>query len=163
MHCMQFHILLLFDFFSCQNRLTYWTLYIIPSISKHYRAKIPLALLFLHAFAHACHLSLVFLLPSGVWFFSTLQSVSWGLDVTKSIKTTFQIGLDISGFRLSASPYVMAFHVAVQGHLHTYRFCDNVWTFILTDATFKSEEISETLSKVKIVACDSKLLQPHQP
>jgi transcription initiation factor TFIIA small subunit len=56
----------------------------------------------------------------------------------------------------------MAFHVAVQGHLHTYRFCDNVWTFILTDATFKSE-ISETLSKVKIVACDSKLLQPHQP
>ncbi|RLN22925.1 hypothetical protein C2845_PM07G35880 [Panicum miliaceum] len=41
-------------------------------------------------------------------------------------------------------------------------FCDNVWTFILTDATFKSEEISETLSKVKIVACDSKLLQPQQ-
>ncbi|KAL6616793.1 hypothetical protein ACP70R_039063 [Stipagrostis hirtigluma subsp. patula] len=48
-----------------------------------------------------------------------------------------------------------------QGHLHTYRFCDNVWTFILTDATFKSEEITETLSKVKIVACDSKLLQPQ--
>jgi len=120
-------------------------------------------LLFLHAFAHACHLSPVFLLPSGVWFCNTLQYLSWGLDVTKSIKTTFQIGLDISSFRLSASPYVMAFHVAVQGHLHTYRFCDNVWTFILTDATFKSEEISETLSKVKIVACDSKLLQPHQP
>ncbi|GJM91771.1 hypothetical protein PR202_ga08181 [Eleusine coracana subsp. coracana] len=51
--------------------------------------------------------------------------------------------------------------VAVKGHLHTYRFCDNVWTFILTDATFKSEEISEALSKVKIVACDSKLLQPQ--
>ncbi|PUZ74894.1 hypothetical protein GQ55_1G102900 [Panicum hallii var. hallii] len=60
----------------------------------------------------------------------------------------------------------LAIQVLVQfdkGHLHTYRFCDNVWTFILTDATFKSEEISETLSKVKIVACDSKLLQPHQP
>ncbi|CAN6243735.1 unnamed protein product [Urochloa humidicola] len=53
--------------------------------------------------------------------------------------------------------------VNIKGHLHTYRFCDNVWTFILTDATFKSEEISETLSKVKIVACDSKLLQPPQP
>ncbi|KAJ1287261.1 hypothetical protein BS78_03G417500 [Paspalum vaginatum] len=52
--------------------------------------------------------------------------------------------------------------VNIKGHLHTYRFCDNVWTFILTDATFKSEEISETLSKVKIVACDSKLLQPPQ-
>ncbi|CAN6250980.1 unnamed protein product [Urochloa humidicola] len=53
--------------------------------------------------------------------------------------------------------------VNIKGHLHTYRFCDNVWTFILTDATFKSEEISETLSKVKIVACDSKLLQPPIP
>ncbi|XP_020405929.1 transcription initiation factor IIA subunit 2 isoform X1 [Zea mays] len=53
--------------------------------------------------------------------------------------------------------------VSVKGHLHTYRFCDNVWTFILTDATFKSEEIQETLGRVKIVACDSKLLQPQHP
>ncbi|KAI5021191.1 hypothetical protein ZWY2020_055036 [Hordeum vulgare] len=48
--------------------------------------------------------------------------------------------------------------VTVKGHLHTYRFCDNVWTFILTDAHFKNEEITEQVSKVKIVACDSKLL-----
>jgi transcription initiation factor TFIIA small subunit len=47
---------------------------------------------------------------------------------------------------------------SVQGHLHTYRFCDNVWTFILTDAQFKNEEITEQVGKVKIVACDSKLL-----
>lgn len=45
-----------------------------------------------------------------------------------------------------------------QGHLHTYRFCDNVWTFILQDALFKSEELQETVGRVKIVACDSKLL-----
>ncbi|AQK95676.1 Transcription initiation factor IIA subunit 2 [Zea mays] len=44
------------------------------------------------------------------------------------------------------------------GHLHTYRFCDNVWTFILTDASFKNEEATEQVGKVKIVACDSKLL-----
>ncbi|KAK6773167.1 hypothetical protein RDI58_028405 [Solanum bulbocastanum] len=44
------------------------------------------------------------------------------------------------------------------GHLHTYRFCDNVWTFILQDALFKSEECQETVNRVKIVACDSKLL-----
>lgn len=44
------------------------------------------------------------------------------------------------------------------GHLHTYRFCDNVWTFILTDAQFKNEETTEQVGKVKIVACDSKLL-----
>lgn len=47
---------------------------------------------------------------------------------------------------------------SVQGHLHTYRFCDNVWTFILQDATFKNEESQDTVGRVKIVACDSKLL-----
>lgn len=46
----------------------------------------------------------------------------------------------------------------VQGHLHTYRFCDNVWTFILQDAMFKSDDRQENVSRVKIVACDSKLL-----
>ncbi|PKU64973.1 Transcription initiation factor IIA subunit 2 [Dendrobium catenatum] len=45
-----------------------------------------------------------------------------------------------------------------KGHLHTYRFCDNVWTFILRDATFKNEECQENVGRVKIVACDSKLL-----
>ncbi|KAF4382139.1 hypothetical protein G4B88_009429 [Cannabis sativa] len=45
-----------------------------------------------------------------------------------------------------------------QGHLHTYRFCDNVWTFILQDALFKNEECQENVGQVKIVACDSKLL-----
>ncbi|CAN6331073.1 unnamed protein product, partial [Urochloa humidicola] len=48
--------------------------------------------------------------------------------------------------------------VNIKGHLHTYRFCDNVWTFILTDASFKNEETTEQVGKVKIVACDSKLL-----
>jgi hypothetical protein len=45
-----------------------------------------------------------------------------------------------------------------QGHLHTYRFCDNVWTFILQDALFKNEDKQENVGRVKIVACDSKLL-----
>ncbi|XP_048493384.1 transcription initiation factor IIA subunit 2 isoform X1 [Beta vulgaris subsp. vulgaris] len=48
--------------------------------------------------------------------------------------------------------------IIIDGHLHTYRFCDNVWTFILQDALFKSEELTENVSRVKIVACDSKLL-----
>lgn len=56
----------------------------------------------------------------------------------------------------------------VQGHLHTYRFCDNVWTFILQDATFKNEDTQDNVGRVKIVACDSKLLTqwaslPHFP
>ncbi|XP_051145690.1 transcription initiation factor IIA subunit 2-like [Andrographis paniculata] len=48
--------------------------------------------------------------------------------------------------------------VSVKGHLHTYRFCDNVWTFLVQNAQLKSEEIQETVESVKIVACDSKLL-----
>ncbi|KAJ8747986.1 hypothetical protein K2173_013124 [Erythroxylum novogranatense] len=48
--------------------------------------------------------------------------------------------------------------VFIKGHLHTYRFCDNVWTFILQDAVFKNEETVENVGRVKIVACDSKLL-----
>jgi len=112
-----------------------------------------------------------------------LSSVSWGSNVTIKIgRGSFQTVLHIQWFQTGLSSVlsisfhfgiwnlisyqtrsVTAFLVAVQGHLHTYRFCDNVWTFILTDATFKSEEIQETLGKVKIVACDSKLLQPQQP
>ncbi|GMY07748.1 transcription initiation factor IIA subunit 2 [Fagus crenata] len=48
--------------------------------------------------------------------------------------------------------------VTIKGHLHTYRFCDNVWTFILQDAVFKNEDSPEHVGRVKIVACDSKLL-----
>ncbi|KAK7385407.1 hypothetical protein VNO78_31125 [Psophocarpus tetragonolobus] len=48
--------------------------------------------------------------------------------------------------------------VSIKGHLHTYRFCDNVWTFILQDALFKNEDSQEPVGRVKIVACDSKLL-----
>ncbi|PIN00972.1 Transcription initiation factor IIA, gamma subunit [Handroanthus impetiginosus] len=43
--------------------------------------------------------------------------------------------------------------VSVKGHLHTYRLCDNVWTFIL-----QTEEGQETVDTGKVVACDSKLL-----
>lgn len=48
--------------------------------------------------------------------------------------------------------------VTIKGHLHTYRFCDNVWTFLLQDAQFKGEDIHEQAGRVKIVACDSKIL-----
>eukprot|EP01018_Ginkgo_biloba_P001139 Gb_32346 [translate_table: standard] len=48
--------------------------------------------------------------------------------------------------------------VTIKGHLHTYRFCDNVWTFLLQNATFKNEDMQEQVGRVKIVACDSKLL-----
>jgi transcription initiation factor TFIIA small subunit len=53
--------------------------------------------------------------------------------------------------------------VSFKGNIHTYRYYDNVWTFILEDAVFKfsstggkNEEVS--VDFVKIVACDGKIL-----
>jgi transcription initiation factor TFIIA small subunit len=43
-----------------------------------------------------------------------------------------------------------------QGHLHTYRFCDNVWTFFLENATFTltlgSNSETVAVDKAKIIA-----------
>ncbi|KAI6014666.1 transcription initiation factor IIA gamma subunit [Pisolithus marmoratus] len=40
------------------------------------------------------------------------------------------------------------------GHLHTYRLCDDVWTFIVQNPVFKMES-NEMVSarRIKIVAC----------
>eukprot|EP01099_Mayorella_cantabrigiensis_P000851 TRINITY_DN1359_c0_g3_i1.p1 TRINITY_DN1359_c0_g3~~TRINITY_DN1359_c0_g3_i1.p1 ORF type:complete len:149 (-),score=39.74 TRINITY_DN1359_c0_g3_i1:497-943(-) len=43
-----------------------------------------------------------------------------------------------------------------KGHLHTYRFCDNVWTFILENANFRTDQETIHVDKVKIVAVDGK-------
>jgi len=42
------------------------------------------------------------------------------------------------------------------GKLHTYRFCDNVWTFLLNDVEFREVHELAKVDKVKIVACDGK-------
>lgn len=43
-----------------------------------------------------------------------------------------------------------------KGHLETYRFCDDVWTFLVKNVNFKCEGGLEFQSeKVKIVSCNS--------
>ncbi|XP_073997090.1 general transcription factor IIA subunit 2 [Rhodnius prolixus] len=42
------------------------------------------------------------------------------------------------------------------GKLNTYRFCDNVWTFMLNDVEFREVQEVARVDKVKIVACDGK-------
>ncbi|CAH1790099.1 unnamed protein product [Owenia fusiformis] len=46
--------------------------------------------------------------------------------------------------------------VNFKGHLNTYRFCDNVWTFVLNDVEFREVQDFVKVDKVKIVACDGK-------
>lgn len=46
---------------------------------------------------------------------------------------------------------------AIQGHLDTYRFCDEVWTFLIKDVNFKLDNgATVSADKVKIVSCNSK-------
>lgn len=40
--------------------------------------------------------------------------------------------------------------------MNTYRFCDNVWTFMLNDVEFREVQEITKIDKVKIVACDGK-------
>lgn len=42
------------------------------------------------------------------------------------------------------------------GKLNTYRFCDNVWTFMLNEVEFREVQEITKIDKVKIVACDGK-------
>ncbi|KAG9297125.1 hypothetical protein G9A89_019406 [Geosiphon pyriformis] len=44
------------------------------------------------------------------------------------------------------------------GHLHTYRFCDEVWTFIIEKPNFRVDNNNEQVhvEKIKIVACNAK-------
>jgi len=53
--------------------------------------------------------------------------------------------------------------LSIKGNLHTYRFCDNVWTFLLEDVRLKlfgmqGSDEEHTVRTMKIVACDGKLL-----
>ena len=50
-----------------------------------------------------------------------------------------------------------------KGSLDTYRFCDEVWTFLLKNVTFKMDGGQQTVAadKVKIVSCNSK--KPGEP
>jgi transcription initiation factor TFIIA small subunit len=46
---------------------------------------------------------------------------------------------------------------SIQGHLDTYRFCDEVWTFIIKDINFKLDNTNSIhADRVKIVSCNAK-------
>ncbi|CAH3144611.1 unnamed protein product [Pocillopora meandrina] len=46
--------------------------------------------------------------------------------------------------------------ISFKGHLNTYRFCDNVWTFVLNKVEFREVGELVQVDKVKVVACDGK-------
>jgi transcription initiation factor TFIIA small subunit len=53
--------------------------------------------------------------------------------------------------------YTRANALSLQGHLDTYRFCDDVWTFIIKDINFKLDNSNQVhADRVKIVSCNTK-------
>ncbi|KAJ3259561.1 Transcription initiation factor IIA small chain (TFIIA 13.5 kDa subunit) [Boothiomyces macroporosus] len=47
----------------------------------------------------------------------------------------------------------------LKGHLHVYRFCDDVWTFVVDSANFRLENETVVAEKVKVVACNARTAQ----
>lgn len=43
----------------------------------------------------------------------------------------------------------------LKGHMNTYRFCDDVWTFDLDAATIRLDDETIATRNVKIVACNA--------
>ncbi|KAH0834950.1 transcription initiation factor IIA, gamma subunit-domain-containing protein [Lanmaoa asiatica] len=70
-------------------------------------------------------------------------------------KTTLKVHSPHSvAFRACVLFFSFADVVSLQGHLHTYRLCDDVWTFIVKNPSFKMES-NEMVStpRIKIIAC----------
>jgi hypothetical protein len=65
------------------------------------------------------------------------------------LRQNLKVAISISG-----KPY--SNRIQFKGDLNTYRFCDNVWTFVLKNADFTDNMEKVKVDKVKIVACDGR-------
>ncbi|KAI5704978.1 transcription initiation factor IIA subunit 2-like [Diaphorina citri] len=72
---------------------------------------------------------------------------------TLAMKVLLQFDKSINGALPSKVKSRLTFK---SGKLNTYRFCDNVWTFVLTDVEFREVAEIARVNKLKIVACDGK-------
>jgi transcription initiation factor TFIIA small subunit len=88
------------------------------------------------------------LMACRLWFAAQFDK-SLADTMIKQVKTKTNLKVRFSPFSPSTfNPF------SCQGHLHTYRLCDDVWTFIVKNPTFKMEG-NEMVSaqRIKIIAC----------
>ncbi|KAJ7539507.1 hypothetical protein O6H91_11G096900 [Diphasiastrum complanatum] len=53
--------------------------------------------------------------------------------------------------------------ISFKGNLHAYRYCDNVWTLDLKNASFKTDNDDvQVVDRVEIVACDAACVAKSQ-
>jgi transcription initiation factor TFIIA small subunit len=74
------------------------------------------------------------------------------LDPPTAMKVLAQFDISIS----EALHTKVKSRATLKGHLHVYRFCDDVWTFVVQTANFRFENENITAEKVKVVACSAK-------
>ncbi|CAM0955088.1 unnamed protein product [Alopecurus aequalis] len=87
------------------------------------------------------------------------EMVSSGrLDPDLAIRVLLQFDESMS----AALQHKVTSRAVFKGHLRSYNNCDNVWTFNLRGVTFRNEEISENIGKVKMVACDYRLTKHEE-
>ncbi|XP_067938435.1 transcription initiation factor IIA subunit 2-like [Watersipora subatra] len=49
--------------------------------------------------------------------------------------------------------------ITFKARLHTYRFCDNVWTLLMKNAEIRENQDTVPVDTLKIVACDGRSLK----
>jgi transcription initiation factor TFIIA small subunit len=89
------------------------------------------------------------------------KCINVGLANRVKTRLTFKVSFDgcfdfVFVTDLRCSNRVSSAPPSQAGHLKTYRFCDNVWTFVLKDVEFREVQDLIKVDKVKIVACDGK-------
>ncbi|CAG8097642.1 unnamed protein product [Penicillium olsonii] len=113
-------------------------------------------------------LSFIFLTMASVAYYELYRGSSLGLSLTDTLDDLInegriepQLAMKILGTFDKVVTEVLADKVRARltfkGHLDTYRFCDEVWTFLIKDVSFKLDnQTTVTAEKVKIVSCNSK-------
>lgn len=79
------------------------------------------------------------------------QAITEALQKNVKARLQFKVGI------LASARYGALANEA-QGSLDTYRFCDEVWTFLIKNVTFKMDNGSQSVQadKIKIVSCNAK-------
>ncbi|CAH0021916.1 unnamed protein product [Clonostachys rhizophaga] len=90
------------------------------------------------------------------------QAITEALQKNVKCRLSFKVGRYPPGvvgstWSLRGQGLTMFFS-QLQGSLDTYRFCDEVWTFLIKNVTFKMDNGTPPVvaDKVKIVSCNAK-------
>lgn len=89
------------------------------------------------------------------------KAINQALATRVKSRLTFKVSIYLIVFKQASAlvPFIQKvtkINLLQAGKLNTYRFCDNVWTFMLNDVEFREVQEVAIVDKVKIVACDGK-------